>query len=222
MNDKTKMTRRRFLLLTGGTVGATALACGGLATLGTRQPEIKLIEASFGDKTNMKGKLLVAYASKCGSTGEVAKVIGQMLANDSATVDVRQTKDVSDLSAYRAVVLGSAIRRGKWLPEAVKFVEAHQQALSRVPIAYFTVCMTLSKDTEENRRKVAAYLEPVHQILKPVEEGFFAGKMDYGQLGFVERLMVERVMQVPQGDFRNWTAIQTWAQALPVRLSLNS
>ena len=218
MSEKTKMTRRRFLLLTGGTVGATALACSGLATLGTRQPEIKLIEASFGDKTNMKDKILVAYASKCGSTGQVAKAIGQTLASNGATVDVRPVKDVSDLSAYRAVVLGSAIRRGKWLPEAVKFVEAHQQVLSRVSTAYFTVCMTLSQDTEENRRKVAAYLEPVHQILKPVEEGFFAGKMDYSQLGFVERLMTERVMQVPQGDFRNWTAIQTWAQTLPARL----
>jgi menaquinone-dependent protoporphyrinogen oxidase len=190
--------------------------------MSARPPEIKFVEESFGDKTDMKDKALVAYASKCGSTGEVAKVIGQMLANDSATVDVRQTKDVSDLSAYRAVVLGSAIRQGKWLPEAVKFVEAHQQVLSRVPIAYFTVCMTLSQDSEENRRKAVAYLEPVRQILKPVEEGFFAGKMDYGQLGFVERLMVERVIQVPQGDFRNWTAIQTWAQALPVRLALNS
>jgi len=221
MNEKTQMTRRRFLLLAGGTVGAAALACGGLA-MSARPPEIKFIEESFGDGTNMKDKILVAYASKCGSTGQVAKAIGQTLANNGATVDVRQTKDVSDLSAYRAVVLGSAIRAGKWLPEAVKFVEAHQPALSHVPTAYFTVCMTLSKDTEENRRKVAAYLEPVHQILKPVEEGFFAGKMDYGQLGFVERQLIERVFKIPQGDFRNWAAIQTWAQALPVRLLLNS
>ena len=217
MSEKTKMTRRRFLLLAGGTIGATALACGGLA-ISARPPEVKLIEASFGDKTNMKDKILVAYASKCGSTGQVAKTIGQTLANTGATVDIRPVKDVSDLSAYRAVVLGSAIRRGQWLPEASAFVETHQQALSRVSTAYFTVCMTLSQNTEENRHKVATYLEPVHQILKPVEEGFFAGKMDYGQLGFVERLMTERVMQVPQGDFRNWTAIQTWAQTLPARL----
>jgi menaquinone-dependent protoporphyrinogen oxidase len=217
MSEKTKMTRRRFLLLASGTIGATALAWGGLL-ISARPPEVKFIEESFGDRTNMKDKILVAYASKCGSTGQVAKAIGQTLANTGATVDVRPVKDVGDLSAYGAVVLGSAIRQGKWLPEVVKFVEAHQQVLSRVPIAYFTVCMTLSKDTEENRRTVAAYLVPVHQILKPVEEGFFAGKMDYGQLGFVERLMIERVMQVPQGDFRNWTAIQTWAQTLPARL----
>jgi len=217
MSEKTKVTRRRFLLLAGGTVGAAALTCGGLA-ISARPPEVKFIEESFGDGTNMKDKILVAYASKCGSTGQVAEAIGRTLANNGATVDVRHINNVSDLSAYRAVVLGSAIRQAKWLPEAVKFVEAHQPELSRVPTAYFTVCMTLSEDTEESRRKAAAFLEPVRQILEPVEEGFFAGKMDYGQLGLVERLMIERVMQIPQGDFRNWTAIQTWAQALPARL----
>jgi len=217
MSEKTKLTRRHFLLLAGGTVGAAALTCGGLA-ISTHPPEVKFIEENFGDGTNMKDKILVAYASKCGSTGQVAQAIGQALANAGATVDVRPLNKVSDLSAYRAVVLGSAIRQAKWLPEAAKFVAAHQPALSRVPTAYFTVCMTLSEDTEESRRKVVTYLEPVRQILKPVEEGFFAGKMDYGQLGFVERLMVERVVHVPQGDFRNWTAIQTWAQALPARL----
>jgi len=217
MSEKTRVTRRRFLLLAGGTVGVAALTCGGLA-ISARPPETKFIEESFGDGTNMKDKILVAYASKCGSTGQVAQVIGQVLADNGATVDVRPLNNVSDLSAYRAVILGSAIRQAKWLPEAKKFVAAHQAELSRVPTAYFTVCMTLSEGTEENRRKAATYLEPVRQILKPVEEGFFAGKMDYGQLGFVERLMVERVKQVPQGDFRNWAAIRTWAQALPARL----
>ncbi len=217
MNEKTKVTRRRFLLLAGGTIGVAALTCGGLA-ISARPPEIEFIEESLGDRTNMKDKILVAYASKCGSTGQVAQVIGEVLADKGAAVDVQPLNKVNDLSAYRAVVLGSAIRQAKWLPEAVKFVTAHQPELSRVPTVYFTVCMTLAQDNEENRRKAAAYLEPVRQILKPVEEGFFAGKMDYAQLGFVERLMVERVVHVPQGDFRNWAAIRTWAQALPARL----
>jgi len=218
MNNKTKTTRRRFLLLMGGTIGASALACGGLATLGARSPQVELVEESFGDKTNMKDRILVAYASKCGSTGQVAKTIGQTLADTGATVDVRPIKDVGDLGNYRAVVLGSAIRRGQWLPEASTFVTTHQQALRQVPTAYFTLCMALYQDTEENRRKAATYLEPVRQILNPVEEGFFAGKMDYGKLSLVERLLITQVFKLPEGDFRNWSAIQTWAQALPARL----
>jgi menaquinone-dependent protoporphyrinogen oxidase len=222
MSNKTKITRRQFLLLTGGTVGATVLACGGLAVLGTREPEIKFIRESYESDPKMKNKILVAYASKCGSTGEVAQVIGQTLANSGNMVDVRPISDVGDLSPYQAIVLGSAIRVAKWLPEASAFVETNRQALGRIPTAYFTVCMTLSKDNEESRRKAAAFLDPVRQIAKPVEEGFFAGKMDYGKLSFIDHLLITKVKPIPEGDFRNWQAIQTWAQALPARLALNS
>ena len=222
MSNQTKITRRQFLLLMGGTVGATVLAGGGLAAFGTREPDIEFIRESYEGNPKMKNKILVAYASKCGSTSEVAQVIGQTLANSGNKVDVRPINDVGDLSPYQAVILGSTIRVAQWLPETSKFVETNQQALSQIPTAYFTVCMTLSQDNEENCRKAAAFLDPVRQIAKPVEEGLFAGKMDYGKLSFVDQLLVTKVKQIPEGDFRNWQAIKTWAQALPARFALNS
>ena len=158
----------------------------------------------------MSDKILVAYASRCGSTGGVAEAIGQVLCDGGAAVDVRLVKDVTDVSPYRAVVVGSAIRMGQWLPEAVKFVETHRDALSQVPVAYFAVCMTLAEDTEENRRTVAAHLDPVREQVQPVDVGLFAGAMDYSKLSFVFRLII-KAMKVPEGDFRNWDAIRNWA-----------
>ena len=70
----------------------------------------------------MSRRTLVAYASRAGSTAEVAEAIGRTLAEDGAQVDVRLVKEVADLSPYRAVVAGSAIQGGKWLPEAMQFV----------------------------------------------------------------------------------------------------
>ncbi len=153
--------------------------------------------------------ILDPYASKCGSTGGVAEVIGQALCDQGAAVDVRLATEVNDLSAYQAVILGSAIRMGRWLPEAVKFVETQQDALKQVPVAYFTVCMTLQEDTEENRREVAAYVDPASEIVQPVNVGAFAGAMDYGQLSLPFQLMI-KMMKVPEGDFRNWDSIHTW------------
>ena len=218
--NKSQVTRRRFMLLAGGTVGATALACGGLATVGTRQPKIEFVKESYQGAMNTQNKILVAYASQCGSTGQVAQTIGQTLADAGATVDVRPVQDVSDLGGYRAVVVGSAIRRGKWLRAASTFVETHQSALSRLPTAYFTVCMALHQDTPENRSKATAYLEPVRQIVKPIEEGFFAGKMNYDTLALVDRLVITSMFKLPEGDWRDWRAIQTWAQALEARFAL--
>ena len=160
----------------------------------------------------MKSKLLITYGSRCGSTGGVAEAIGQVLCEEGVAVDVRLVKNVNDLSPYQAVIVGSAIRMGKWLPEVVEFVKTHQDTLSRVPVAYFTVCLTMKDDTVENRRKALAYLDPVRKQLpqvKPVDIGLFAGAVDYKKLSFAYSLLL-KVMGAPEGDFRNWEAIRTW------------
>ena len=156
-------------------------------------------------------KILVAYATKAGSTAEVAAEIGRVIeSKGGCQVDVRPVGKLNGVDGYDAVVIGSAIRAGKWLPEATKFVEKHRDTLGRVPVALFTVCLTLSEDTEENRRTVAAYLDPVCEIVQPVEVGLFAGVMDYSKLPFILRLMM-KAMKSPQGDFRDWEAIRAWA-----------
>jgi menaquinone-dependent protoporphyrinogen oxidase len=215
MSEKRKMTRRQFLLMAGGAAGVAVLACGGLATVATLAPEIKFVEENY-EGNKVQKKILVTYASKCGSTGEVAQAIGQTLAKTGAAVDVKPIGKVNDLSGYQGVVLGSAVRAGRWLSEAVTFAKTNQQALSRVPTAYFSVCMTVSQDSEERRRKADGYLEPVRQIVKPVAEASFAGTMDYNKLALVDRLIVTQMVKIPEGDFRNWQAIQTWAQALKI------
>jgi len=88
----------------------------------------------------MGDRILVAYAGRCGSTAEVAEAIGRTIADGKTAVDVQRVQDVTDLTRYRAVVLGSAVRVGKWLPEAMEFIKAHQSLLNRMPVAYFQVC----------------------------------------------------------------------------------
>lgn len=85
----------------------------------------------------MNDRILVAYASKTGSTSGVADALGKQLAAGGAAVDVRQMKEVKDLSPYRAAVVGSAINGGKWLPEAMEFVQANQSQLNKMPTAIF-------------------------------------------------------------------------------------
>ena len=159
-------------------------------------------------------KILVAYATKAGSTSEVAAEIGRVIESQgNCKVDVHPVGELNGVSGYAAVIIGSGIRAGQWLSPATKFVEQHREALSRVPVAYFLVCLTLREDTEENRRTVAAYLDPVREMLQPVDVGLFAGMMDYAKLPFIFRLMM-KAMKSPEGDFRDWEAIRAWAAGL--------
>ncbi len=163
-------------------------------------------------------KILVAYATKAGSTSEVAAEIARVIeSKGDYQVDMYPVDELKGVSGYDAVIIGSGIRAGQWLPPATKFVETHREALSRIPVAYFLVCLTLKDDTEENRRTVAAYLDPVREMLQPVDVGLFAGMMDYAKLPFFFRLMM-KTMKSPEGDFRDWEAIRAWAGQVCDRL----
>jgi hypothetical protein len=43
-DDKSKITRRRFLMVAGGTVGVTTLACCGLTALNSQQPSVEMTQ----------------------------------------------------------------------------------------------------------------------------------------------------------------------------------
>ncbi len=161
----------------------------------------------------MNEKVLVTYATRTGTTQEVAVAIGEELETKGAKVDVKNAKEVEDLTAYRAVILGSAIRAGNLMPEAIEFVKANQEKLSQIPVAYFVVCATLREDTEENRQAVAAYLDPLREMIEPVEEGLFAGAIDRSKLSFPMRLVL-KAMKAEEGDWRDWEAIRAWAAEL--------
>ena len=86
----------------------------------------------------MSKKVLVAYATKCGSTIEVAQAIGDTFSQNGVSVDVKTIKEISDISGYDAAIVGSAIRMAQWLPEATDFIKSHQSQLNKMPTAIFS------------------------------------------------------------------------------------
>ncbi len=177
-----------------------------------------LLESKYGDGKSMNTKILVAYGTRAGSTAEVADAIGKKLAQGGVAVDVRPVKSLNNLSGYSAVVLGSAVRAGKLLPEVTDFVKAHKEELRKLPVAYFVAGMTLREDTPEKRKIVDAYLDPLRAEVAPVDAGLFAGKMDYSKLGFFERIIIKNMIKTPEGDLRNWPEINNWAEKLLPKL----
>jgi len=166
----------------------------------------------------MSNKILVAYASRAGSTAGVAEAIGATLAESGAQVEVRPMKDVKDLAPYRAVVAGSAIRGGKWLPEAMQFMRTHRATLAQKPFAAFLVCMTLTMANGKYSQDVADWLEPVRALVRPVSEGLFAGALDFSKLPLTFNTLLMRAAVVfgifPRGDHRDWNAIRAWAESI--------
>jgi menaquinone-dependent protoporphyrinogen oxidase len=80
---------------------------------------------------------LVTYASKYGSTGGVADAIGKELCTKDVAADTVLMKNAGNISSYQGVVIGSAIYMGKWMPEAVDFVEKNRDILRQVKVDPF-------------------------------------------------------------------------------------
>jgi menaquinone-dependent protoporphyrinogen oxidase len=207
------MNRRDFLAITGGIISALSLADllpSGLShAAATEFPESKC-----EGKSMVNRRILVAYASKYGSTGGIAETIGKELCREGATVDILQAKNAINVNSYNGVIVGGAVYMGKWLPDAIDFVKTNREILQQVPVAYFLACMTLHNPTEENHRTVSAYLNPVLKAIpdvKPVKIGTFAGAMDYNNLSWLNKKILKS-KGTPEGDFRDWKAIHAWAK----------
>jgi menaquinone-dependent protoporphyrinogen oxidase len=216
MSAKT-ISRRTFLKAGCLTTAAAGLSVCGLG-LATPIPEPNTVEfpsLAYGDK-NMSYRILVAYASKLGSTGEIAAEIGQTLSANGLSVDVWPVQENLSLDGYQAILLGSAVRYGNWLPEAVAFVQANQEALNRVPVALFTVHITNLGDDEQSRRNRQAFLDQVRPLVDPVDEIFFAGKFD--RRGAAELMPSLLARLVPTMDFRKWEKIRAWVERIHSQL----
>ncbi len=161
----------------------------------------------------MNGKVLVAYASKCGSTAEIANAIAGEIAARGRTADVLPADKVGDLAGYSAVVLGSAVRFGGWLAPAADFAARFQAPLRNLPTAIFTAHIMSLGESAEAQAGREEYLQPILKRLTPVSTAFFPGKVDPARLSFLEK-GIGRIVGSPEGDLRDWTKIRAWASQL--------
>ena len=164
----------------------------------------------------MANRILVAYASRFGATREVAEAIARTIREAGAEVDLIPAVDAEDIRAYRAVLLGSPINQGQWLPSAIEFVNKHREQLESRPVVYFVVGLTLRRDTPKNRAKMRQVLDFLPKV-NLVATGLFGGSVR--QVPWPLRILLMLVTRVT-GDLRDWEAIEGWTRDLLPRLGL--
>lgn len=163
----------------------------------------------------MAGRILVAYATKHGSTTGVAQAVARTLEAAGLEAEVAALPAVDSLEGYDGVVLGAPLYMGSPL-DLAPFVARHWDALSRMPVAAFAVGLTPAapepkpEQVEQARKALIDVLPPV----RPVAATLFAGALDPAKMGLAERAMT-RLLKAPAGDFRDWAAIGAWARTLP-------
>jgi menaquinone-dependent protoporphyrinogen oxidase len=162
---------------------------------------------------------LVVYASKHGATQGIAERIAAKLGEAGQEAEARSVEAVDDLTSYEAFVVGSAVYAGHWQKEASAFVQRNRTVLASRPVWLFSSGPLGTEATDGKGRDLTVAAEPKEMAefegaIGPKGHRVFFGALDPGKLGFSERairkLPAARTM-LPEGDFRDWTEIDTWA-----------
>lgn len=171
----------------------------------------------------MNENILVAFASKYGSTAEIARTVGGEIQSAGQKVDIRPIEEVKDLQEYTAVVLGSAVYAGQWRKEAGEFLLEYEGELAERPVWIFSSGPTGEGDPSElmGGWKFPDNLQPAAERIQPRDIQFFHGVLDESKLGFAEKLIV-KALKAPVGDYRDWNAVKAWAQEIARELEKQS
>lgn len=163
-------------------------------------------------------KVLVVYGTKSGCTAGVAERIGSALAAAGLAADVLPAENKPDPAGYDGVIVGSGIRVGQWHSAVKEWVAENADALKVRPTALYTVCLTLVSEPDK-LDEVRAYTEPMlaESGIEPVDIGLFGGWFEPKQFSFVERTVL-KAMKAPQGDHRDWDAIDAWVAGVAPKM----
>ena len=155
-------------------------------------------------------KVLVAVASRHGSTSMIGDAIREELASTGVTAHLVEPELVADVSQYDAVVLGSAVYAGRWLKPARAFAKRFEAELSRKPLWLFS-SGPLGEHPKPAQPSAEA-LELAHQ-LGARDHQVFEGRLEPAVVSVIERAAV-RMAGAEPGDFRPWVAITVWARRI--------
>ena len=162
----------------------------------------------------MSTSVLVGYATRYGSTQEVAEAVAATLREYGLAVDIQPMREVRTLAGYSAVVLGAPLFMFRWHKDALDFLSRHRKALTERPVAVFALGPTHDPYDEEEWQDSRAQLDKElekYPWFRPLTLEIFGGKYDPTKLGFPINMFAGKE---PASDLRDWTAIRAWAAGL--------
>jgi menaquinone-dependent protoporphyrinogen oxidase len=161
----------------------------------------------------MHNRVLVAYATKHGATRGIAQRIGRRLDALGMRVDVLNVDTVEDVTAYDAVVLGSAVYFGTWRHEATNFARKHRVQLAARPVWLFSSGPLAEPSLEEPK-----VVRELRRHLDVRDHRVFPGALDASRLSLSERIVISAIKTEVKhdltGDYRDWDEIDAWADGI--------
>jgi len=166
----------------------------------------------------MPASVLVTWATRYGSTQEVAHAVADDLLKQGLAVQSQPMSGVASLDHFDAVVLGCALYLGRIHKEARRFLSLHCDELIQRPVGLFVLgpVHADAKEFAESEKQLKKELAKF-PWLSPVAQRVIGGRFDPEKIGFPFSFL-PALRKIPASDARNWDAIHAWAADLSVAL----
>jgi menaquinone-dependent protoporphyrinogen oxidase len=178
-------------------------------------------------------RVQVVYASRHGGTAGIAERIEDVLRRRGLDVAIANAKSYPDPAGFDAYVIGSGVYMGRWLDEALTFIDRNQALLATKPTWLFSSGPVAVVKTEPGGNPLEPALGPadgpgsgghkriatVSAVIHPRDHHVFSGVYDPSDpaKSFSERLarmLPAAKATLPAADYRDWVEIENWAHGI--------
>ena len=166
---------------------------------------------------------IIIYSTTDGHTKKICDFINSNSSkNNFEVLSINKISNL-DIEKYELIVLGASIRYGKHSPLVFKFVKNYKKILDKKKNAFFSVNVVArkpEKSSPETNPYIQKFLKKTNWVPKKI--GVFAGKVDYPNYNFINKLVIRFIMYITKGptdisrsyEFTNWNNIKKFAQEL--------
>ena len=168
---------------------------------------------------NVVVRMLIGYASRCGSTPEIAIRIADTVRSHGIDVDVLSVDAISDFDHLMRWCSGAVCTDGSWTPEATELIRRHAAVLARKPVWFFSVGSFGDRHPIVGGliKKEPKEISEFEQLLHPRDYRVFAGVIDLEHWPARGRLLF-KALGGHAGDNRQWPDIDEWAERIAQEL----
>jgi menaquinone-dependent protoporphyrinogen oxidase len=184
-------------------------------------------------------KVQVVYASRHGATAGIADRVAAVLRAQGVDVVETDAAFAPEAGGFDAYIVGSGIYMGSWLKEAVEYLERNLMTLTTRPTWLFSsgpLPGSTKDEAGKDSRELALgpehgpgsagrqRIETLGDVIGVQDHRIFLGAYDPDD---APRTLAERVVRIlpgsrgilPEGDFREWAAIEAWARDIAAELA---
>jgi len=169
-------------------------------------------------------KSLIIYSSTDGQTKKICEAIRENF-NNKEFIEILPLEEAFHLNInnYDQIILGASIRYGNYKSNLFKFIKYNIKILETKKNAFFSVNVVArknEKNTPDTNPYIKKFLRKTNWRPKKIE--VFAGKVDYPNYNFFNKLMIRLIMFITKGptdishsyEFTDWAKVKKFSKEL--------